>query len=116
MPPRLSSPNFEDQLSLQVARFADPVRLGSIRELVPGNCGRPNRAHIQKSQHSLEMCTIAFNVGPQGLDIIPVRFKPLRRRRDPDKLSAGLQYRIAAERGHYPQRYRTPHRKSGRSR
>jgi hypothetical protein len=46
-----------------MARFADPMRLGSISKPVPNDRGRPNRTGIKKRQHSLEMSAIANDVG-----------------------------------------------------
>ena len=46
-----------------MARFADPVRLGGVGELVADDRGRPDRAGIKKLQHSLEMSAIANDIG-----------------------------------------------------
>jgi hypothetical protein len=46
-----------------MARFADPVRLGGVGELVADNRGWPNSTSFEKSQHSLEMSAISNDIG-----------------------------------------------------
>jgi hypothetical protein len=58
----LALANFKNQLALQMTRFADPVRLSGVSKSIPNDRGRPDRIGIKKSQHSLEMSTIANDV------------------------------------------------------
>jgi hypothetical protein len=55
--------DFKHKFALQMARFADPVCLGGVGELVADDRGRPDRTGINKRQHSLEMGAIANDIG-----------------------------------------------------
>jgi hypothetical protein len=56
--------DFKNQFALQMTRFAHPVRLSGVGKPVPNDRGRPDRIGVKKSQHSLEMSTIANDVRP----------------------------------------------------
>src|SRR5262252_278024 len=87
-----SIPLADDQheLALQVAAFADAVRLGGLGERKAGDRRRPDRALVVKLVHALEMGAVARDARAQHLDIRTRRLKPLRRRRDPDETAARL--------------------------
>ena len=73
-----------------MARFADFVRLRGVGKPISDDRGWPNRTGIEKGQHSLEMGTVANDVGAQRLDIVTGRMKSLRRWCDPHEFAAGL--------------------------
>ena len=56
--------DFKNQFALQMTSFANPVRLSGVSKAVPNDRGRPDRIGVKKSQHSLEMNTIANHVRP----------------------------------------------------
>jgi hypothetical protein len=56
--------DFKNQFALQMTSFADQVRLSDVSKPVPNDRGRPDSIGVKKSQHSLEVSTIANDVRP----------------------------------------------------
>jgi hypothetical protein len=56
--------DFKNQFALQMTSFADQVRLSGVSKPVPNDRGRPDHIGVKKSQHSLEVSTIANDVRP----------------------------------------------------
>src|SRR5947207_6828800 len=93
-PPDLA--HHQHELALQMAAFADAVRLGRLGERVTGDRRRPNGARLVKRLHAFEMGAVARDTRAQDLDIRARRLKAGRRGRNPNKPAAGLQDLVGA--------------------
>jgi hypothetical protein len=63
------SADLEYQLTLQVARFAEPMHFACVYRIVSDDRGRPDRTGVEKREHPLEMSAIGYHVRAQGFDI-----------------------------------------------
>src|SRR5947207_13691106 len=88
-PPDLA--HHQHELALEMAAFADAVRLGRLGERVTGDRGRPNGAGLVKLLHAFEMGTVARDARTQQFDVRARRLKAGRRGRNPDEPATGLQ-------------------------
>ena len=57
------STDFKHQLALKMTRFAYPMRVGGVCELIADESGWTNGTRIDKIQHSFEMSAIANDIG-----------------------------------------------------
>src|SRR6266513_4377595 len=83
--------HYQDERALEMAAFADAVRLGRLGERVTGDRGRPNGAGLVKLLHAFEMGTVARDARTQQFDVRARRLKAGRRGRNPDEPATGLQ-------------------------
>src|SRR6266513_701479 len=88
--------HYQDERALEMAAFADAVRLGRLGERVTGDRGRPNGAGLVKLLHAFEMGAVARDARTQQLDIGARRLKAGRRGRNPDQPAAGFQDLVGA--------------------
>src|ERR1051325_11590497 len=86
----------QDELTLQMAAFADAVRLRRLGERVTGDRGRPDGASVVKLLHEFEVGAVARDARAEHLDIGARRLKAGRGRRDADEPAAGLQNLVGA--------------------
>src|SRR5271165_2949306 len=95
--PRIT-PSAHDQheFALQVAAFADPVRLGGVGKPVADDVGRPYRALVVKFEHAFEMDAVAGNIGPQYLHILAAWLKARGSGGNPYQPAARLQHVVGA--------------------
>src|SRR5262249_51897888 len=87
------STHFKDELAPEVARLAQPMRLGSIGQAINLDLRRAHRAYLDELRDAFEMPPGAPNRRSQRLDVIARRFRRLRARRDEGGPTARPEHR-----------------------